>query len=169
MQKIRLLFLLLVSVPLLPYPASAWSGKVVSVASDDTITVLRDKKQVKIFLYGIDCPEDGQAFGEEARQFIFDMVFGKIVEVHRMGTDRYGRTSALVAVDKMLLNEELVKAGLAWVYGYYCSEPICESWKNFQLRAKMDRRGLWAAPDPIPPWDFKINEGSTKAGNKEAH
>jgi endonuclease YncB( thermonuclease family) len=39
---------------------------------------------------------------------------------------------ALVAVDRQLLREELVKAGLAWVYNYYCSEPICKSWKNYQ-------------------------------------
>jgi len=62
---------------------------------------------------------------------------------------------ALVAVNKRLLNEELVKAGYAWVYDYYCSEPICESWKNFQLRAKFDKRGLWADPNPIPPWEFR--------------
>jgi len=30
---------------------------------------------------------------------------GRVVEVHRMDTDRCGRTLALVAVDKSLLNE----------------------------------------------------------------
>ena len=34
------------------------------------------------------------------------MVFGKIVEVERMDTDRYGRTVALVAADKELLNKQ---------------------------------------------------------------
>ena len=72
-----------------------------------------------------------------------------------MDTDRYGRTVALVAVEKKLLNEELLKAGLAWVYKYNCSEPICESWKNYQLRAKFDKRGLWSEPDPVPPWEFR--------------
>jgi endonuclease YncB( thermonuclease family) len=83
------------------------------------------------------------------------MVFSKVVEVHRMDTDRYGRTVALVSVDKQLLNKELVKAGLAWVYDRYCSESICESWKNFQLKAKFDKLGLWADPDRIPPWEFR--------------
>ena len=55
----------------------AWSGKVVGVADGDTITVLRNKKQVKIRLYGIDTPERGQAFGKKAKQFTSDMVFGK--------------------------------------------------------------------------------------------
>jgi micrococcal nuclease len=110
---------------------------------------------VKIRLYGIDCPEGGQAFSKKAKQFTSKMVYRKVVEVHRMDTDRYGRTVALVSVDKQLLNKELVKAGLAWVYDRYCSEPICESWRNFQLRAKIDKRGLWADPDRIPPWEFR--------------
>jgi len=154
-RKILLLSLLL-SLPLtFPCLSWAWSGKVVGVADGDTITVLRDKEQVRIRLYGIDTPEKGQAFGKKAKQFTSRMVFGKVVEVHQMDTDRYGRTVALVSVDKQLLNKELVKAGLAWVYDRYCSEPICESWRNFQLRARMDKRGLWSDPDRIPLWEYR--------------
>jgi endonuclease YncB( thermonuclease family) len=149
-----ILVAMLVAAPGLTW---AWSGEVVDITDGDTITVLHSKtlKDVKIGLYGIDTPEKGQAFSKGARQFTSKMVFGKVVEVHRMDTDRYGRTVALVAVDKRLLNEELVKAGFAWVYDYYCSEPICESWKNFQLRARFDKRGLWRDDNPIPPWEFR--------------
>ena len=154
-RKILLLSLLLSLLLTFPCLSWAWSGKVVGVADGDTITVLRDKEQVRIRLYGIDTPEKGQAFGKKAKQFTSRMVFGKVVEVHQMDTDRYGRTVALVSVDKQLLNKELVKAGLAWVYDRYCSEPICESWRNFQLRAKIDKRGLWADSNPIPPWEFR--------------
>ena len=157
MLKRRNSFSLLVLTFLLTIPCLswAWSGKVVGVAYGDTITVLRDKEQVRIRLYGIDTPERGQPFAKKAKQFTSKLVFGKVVEVHRMDTDRYGRTVALVSVDKQLLNKELVKAGLAWVYDRYCSEPICESWRNFQLRARMDKRGLWADADRIPPWEFR--------------
>jgi endonuclease YncB( thermonuclease family) len=145
-----ILVAMLVATPSLTW---AWSGEVVGITDGDTITVLNSKtlKDVKIRLYGIDTPERGQAFGKKAKQFTSSMVFGKVVEVTVMATDRYGRTVALVSVDKQLLNKELVKAGLAWVYDRYCSEPICESWRNFQLRAKIDKRGLWADPDRIPP------------------
>jgi endonuclease YncB( thermonuclease family) len=133
----------------------AWSGKVVGIADGDTITVLRDKEQVRIRLYGIDTPERGQAFGKKAKQFTSKMVYGKTVVVKVMATDRYGRTVAMIYADKTLLNEELVKAGLAWVYDFYCSEPICESWKNFQIEARSDKRGLWSDTDRIPPWEFR--------------
>jgi endonuclease YncB( thermonuclease family) len=46
----------------------ALTGKVTSVADGDTITILdSSNKQFKIFLYGIDCSEKGQAFGEAAK------------------------------------------------------------------------------------------------------
>ena len=150
-------FITIVFLLSLPVHTWAWSGEVVGITDGDTINVLNSKtlKEMKIRLYGIDCPEGGQAFSKRAKQFTSKMVFGKVVEVHLMDTDRYGLTVALVSVDKQLLNKELVKAGLAWVYDRYCSEPICESWRNFQLRARMDKRGLWADYNPIPPWEFR--------------
>ena len=57
--------------------AWAWTGKVVSIADGDTITVLHDgHDQVKIRLYGIDAPESGQPFGKASRQNLSSMVHG---------------------------------------------------------------------------------------------
>ena len=148
-------FIISLVLILLPSFSWAWSGEVVGITDGDTITVLRDREQVRIRLYGIDTPERGQAFSKRARQFTSKLVYGKVVEVKVMATDRYGRTVAMIYADKTLLNEELVKAGLAWVYWKYCHHPICESWKNFQLGARFDKRGLWADADPIPPWEFR--------------
>ena len=39
------------------------TGKVVSVADGDTISILVDRTQHRIRLDGIDCPERGQPFG----------------------------------------------------------------------------------------------------------
>jgi micrococcal nuclease len=140
---------------ILPCLAWAWTGRVVDVVSGEAITVLRNGKNETVLLYGIDCPEEGQPFSDQARQFTYKMVLGKVVEVHRMDTDKHGRTVALVSVDKSLLNEELVKAGLAWVYNRHCHEVICETWKHYQLRAKIDKRGLWSEPEPVSPWKFR--------------
>ncbi len=154
-RKILLLSLLLSLLLTFPCLAWAFSGKVISIADGDTITVLRDKEQVRVRLYGIDTPERGQAFGKKAKQFTSKLVYGKVVEVEVMDTDRYGRTVALVAVNKQILNEELLKAGYAWVYYQYCHEMICHAWADYQFAAKLDKRGLWRDPDPIPPWEFR--------------
>jgi endonuclease YncB( thermonuclease family) len=157
-RTVLFLSLLLILLIILPCHSLAWSGKVVGVADGDTITVLRDKQQVRIRFYGIDCPEGGQAFSKKAKQFTSDKVFGKVVEVEPVDVDRYGRTVALVAVFRRLVNEELVNAGFAWVYTRYCDRPICERWKVLEQEAREANRGLWADPNPIPPWEFRKKE-----------
>src|SRR5271157_2734981 len=60
-------------------PAVAdFAGKVVGVSDGDTITVLRDRTQVRIRLYGVDCPETGQDFGSRAKQFTSELEFCKV-------------------------------------------------------------------------------------------
>jgi len=136
--------------------ALAWSGKVVGVSDGDTIKVLNSTmEQVKIRLYGVDTPEKKQEFGQVAKQFTSDMVFGKMVDVEVLATDRYGRKVALVYVDNLTLNEELVRAGQAWVYDRYCDAPMCLKWKGLQAAAKKERLGLWADQAPTPPWEWR--------------
>ncbi len=138
---------------LLPSVVFAFTGKVVSVADGDTVTVLtKDKAQVKIRLYGIDCPEKAQDFGTKAKQFTADMVFGKMVDVEPVDQDRYGRTVGLLTVDGMNVNEAILKAGYAWVYNQYCRKAFCSDWQAIQDAVQKARIGLWSHPDPIPPW-----------------
>ena len=89
-RKACFLSLALLFFQIFPYLTWAWSGEVVGITDGDTITVLHSKrlKDVKIRLYGIDTPEKGQALSKRAKQFTSDIVFGKVVEIHRMDTDR---------------------------------------------------------------------------------
>lgn len=57
------------------------SGKVVSIADGDTLTVLVGKVQHKIRVSDIDCPERRQPFGTKARQFTGKLAFGEVVTV----------------------------------------------------------------------------------------
>ena len=45
-----------------------FSGEVAVVIDGDTIEVLHNTSPERIRLSGIDCPENGQAFGKKARQ-----------------------------------------------------------------------------------------------------
>jgi micrococcal nuclease len=132
----------------------AWSGMVVGILEGDTITVLHDGKGKEIRLYGIDTPENGQAFSNRAKQFTSQMVYGKTVEVKTKDNDRNGRSVALIYVDGQSLNEALVKNGFAWVYRKYCKEKFCEDWLNLEIVARYDKIGIWSEPNPIPPWEF---------------
>ena len=156
-KKVSFLSLVLTFLLTLPCLAWAWSGEVVGITDGDTITVLNSKtlKDVKIRLYGIDCPEGGQAFSKRARQFTSKMVYGKVVEVGAITVDHYGRTVSLVYVEGKGVCDELIRAGLAWVYYLYCNLPICTEWKNLEAEAKEAKRGLWSDPHAIPPWEFR--------------
>ena len=131
------------------------TGVAAGIVDGDTITLLTAEEKVSIRLYGIQCPEEAQPFGQEAKEFASDMIYGKSVEVETVETDRSGRTVGLVTVDNVLFNEELVDAGYAWVDTRNCDMPVCEKWKALQQQAREAERGLWADPNPIPPWMFK--------------
>lgn len=144
-------------VVLFPALSWAWQGKVISIPDGDTILILHDGKEEKIRLYGIDSPEQDQAFGRKAKQFTSKAASGKTVEVVPMDQDDYGRTVALVYVtgEGKSLNEKIVEAGFAWVYRSYCRKPDCKSWLQLEDEARRDQKGLWADSDPVPPWKFR--------------
>lgn len=43
----------------------------------------------------------------------------------------------------------------AWVDDRYCKLPVCDLWRLHQREARAARRGLWADPDPVPPWTWR--------------
>lgn len=129
-------------------------GKVINVQDGDSITLLLDNQvQLKVRLEGIDCPERNQDFGTKAKQFTSDLAFSKNVTVHKSGVDRYGRTLGYVMLpDNTNLNEELLKAGLAWHFVKYNSS---QRLSQLESEAKSLKIGLWQMPNPIAPWDFR--------------
>ena len=134
--------------------AADFPAKVIHVADGDTITVLNDQhEEIKIRLNGIDCPEKAQSYGNKAKQFTKDLVHGEMVTIKADETDRYGRTIGdVILEDSRNLNQELVKAGLAWWYFKYSDD---EQLGMLEAKAKMAKVGLWADKNPIPPWIFR--------------
>jgi endonuclease YncB( thermonuclease family) len=79
----------------------------------------------------------------------------KVVEVNPVTTDRYRRTVAVVRVSDTVVNEELIRQGLARVFARYCDQSICERWERLGDEAREASRGLWSMPNAIPPWEFR--------------
>jgi micrococcal nuclease len=75
--------------------------------------------------------------------------------VEPVDVDRYGRTVAFVRVGNVLVNEELIRQGLAWVFTRYCDRPIYQDWNVLEAEARKARRGLWSMTKPVAPWEFR--------------
>ena len=100
--------------------AADFSGPVVSVLDGDTLEVLHYNRAKRIRLNGIDCPEKGQAYSQNAKQATSALVFGKEVMLQTFGKDKYGRTLADVfLLDGTHVNQTLVKDGWCWWYRKY--------------------------------------------------
>jgi endonuclease YncB( thermonuclease family) len=139
--------------------AGAFEAKVISVLDGDTIEVLKDRKPLRIRLYGIDAPEHDQDFGKKAKQFTARNVSGKIVEIVPVDRDRYDRTVAKVYVDGKYLNQMIISEGLAWHYKFFA--PKEKDLADAEKEARSARKGMWSHPNPVPPWDFKRRKESS--------
>jgi endonuclease YncB( thermonuclease family) len=140
---------------LVPQLCWGWQGKVVRLEDGDSGIALVRGKDIKFRLYGVDAPEAEQDFGGRAKSYSSRLMLRKVVEMKTMDRDRYDREVVLVIVDGKCASEELVKAGLAWVYSQYCGDDRCDGWVRLQEQAKAKRIGLWAARNPLPPWEYR--------------
>ena len=144
---------LVVTLPERTKPVAGNSGRVVGVHDGDTLTVLTaGNVQLKIRLVEIDAPEIKQPFGQQSKQALSALVFGKDVEIRATGKDRYGRTLARVFVDGADVNLAMVKAGMAWRFDKYSKDG---AFQTAQEEAQKVRRGLWADVAPVAPWEWR--------------
>ncbi|MEO2013365.1 MAG: thermonuclease family protein [Fuerstiella sp.] len=137
--------------------------KVIKTIDGDTIDVLTDDKEtIRLRFNGIDTPERGQPFANNATKFVSDTVGGKMVRLVTHGEDRYDRTIAdiylpvddpLVELPDLFLNRELVRRGLAWHYKEYSDDRRLA---DDEQHARSKKLGLWGGSHkPIAPWDWR--------------
>ena len=147
----HVLWLLVLTMPLVVH-AEQFTGTVVGISAGDTITVLRQGKAVTVHLYGVVCPARRHAVGAQARQFTRDVAFQQVVAVLvDSPTSRSRRLIAGVQLpDGRDLSQALVQAGYAWHDSRYA--PADRRLAHLEAEARAAKRGLWAQPNPRPPW-----------------
>lgn len=160
-RPLTLLLLCLSFAAVLHAEPQTRTGRCVGVHDGDSITVLTaGNVQLKVRLEGIDAPELKQAFSQQSKEAMSGLVFGKAVTLQVTGKDRYGRTLAVVMVGGVNVNLELVRRGFAWRFDKYSKDAALLAAQN---EAKAAKRGLWADPVPLPPWEWRA---LTKQGKK---
>ena len=77
--------------------------------------------------------------------------------------DHYQRILGKVLLSDQDMNLEQVKAGLAWHYKKYQKEQTPADrvkYSEAEIEAREHRRGLWADPGPVPPWEYRHGQRS---------
>jgi micrococcal nuclease len=137
-----------------PPPVTEGIHRVERVVDGDTVVL---SCGTRVRLIGADTPETVkpnhpvEPFGPEATEFTRSWVEGSDVRIEFDGdrVDRYGRVLALVWVGDRMLNEELIRAGLAEARTQYnYSMALKGRFLAAQAEAQAARRGIWSLPKP---------------------
>jgi endonuclease YncB( thermonuclease family) len=142
--------------------AEALVGQVIAVSDGDTIKVLDDTKKLFVIrLVGIDAPEKAQSFGQKSKKSLSELVFNSRVEVQWSKRDRYERiVGKVISADGSDVGLVQITRGMAWHYKQYANEQSIEDrhkYSQAEETTKDSRVGLWAEPQPVPPWVWRKN------------
>ncbi|HYQ48486.1 MAG TPA: thermonuclease family protein [Thermodesulfovibrionales bacterium] len=137
--------------------ASAPGGKkidersvfVEKVADGDSVEAVLGGRRVQIRLIGIDAPELGQRpWGKKAKKYLEDLIaasgweVGLEYDVEKY--DKYGRLLAYLRTrDGKLVNEELLRAGLAVIFTFPPNVKYTDRFRTAQIIARENKAGIW--------------------------
>jgi endonuclease YncB( thermonuclease family) len=147
--------------------AATFVGRVMEINDGDIITVLNQNRPIKVKLLGIDAPESKQPFGDVAKKHLYDLVFGRIAAVEYWGLGENTELIGRVSVDGVDICAQMIRDGVAW---YDPSSPSIlkeadrQMYRESELAARSEKRGLWQDEEPVAPWAFvKAEKESGKA------
>jgi micrococcal nuclease len=104
-------------------------------------------------MYAIDAPERGMPYNKKAKKYLSDLIFGKIITIQKTDNDKNGRIVAKTFLpDGREASAEMLKAGYAWHFKKYDQNPILA---KMEITARNSQIGLWAEPNPLPPWEVR--------------
>ncbi len=132
--------------------------KVIDVIDGDTV-IIDDARNSRVRYLGIDTPEialqdsPGEPMSKEAWDFNAGLVEGEdvVLEFDEEKYDVYGRILAYVYVDDVLVNEELLKEGLATVLIIPPNDMHSEKIYSAIVDAKRNKKGLWGELSALKP------------------
>ena len=131
--------------------ANVVHGKIIGIKDGDTAELLADGKPIVIRLKHIDCPERGQPYSKNAKQYLSQLCFGQNVTV--VGDGEYDGLERLLGESinerQQNCNLAMVEAGWAWHFTVYSSDT---TYAHAQTRAQVAKLGMWASPHPVAPW-----------------
>jgi micrococcal nuclease len=133
--------------------ASATDGPVTwrstEIVDGDTLYVAGPQGELEVRIIGVNTPESGECFSDEATDALAELVAGGdlVLVVDRSDVDQFGRALRYVeTVDGLDVGAELVAGGFAIARRYPPDDARSDTYAALQRTAQRDGRGLWA-PD----------------------
>lgn len=131
-------------------PTATAEGDVASVTSvtdGDTLDVTVAGRAETIRLVGIDAPEQGECFSDEATEELRRLVGRREVRLVRDVSDRddFGRLLRHVFVDDLHVNRLLVRDGYALARRYPPDTAHADGLEEAEERARAEEAGLWGS------------------------
>ena len=154
MKKILfLIFTFFISINIC-YAEEKITVKFDSCVDGDTANVILNDEKIKIRFLAIDTPETkhptigAQPFGKEASEYTCTRLKNaKKIEIeydpNSDNTDKYDRHLVWIWVDNFLLQDEIIKEGLAEVAYLYGNYKYTGTLENHQTIAKVNKVGMW--------------------------
>lgn len=134
-----------------PTPVGLERVQVLSVIDGDTVRVRTRGEVGLVRLIGIDAPEVGpytqaEPFGAEATAHLKQLLSGGEAYMERdvSDLDRYGRWLRYLWADGQLLNERMVRQGLAKARPYAPDTARQAELDRAETAARLERRGIWS-------------------------
>ena len=127
-------------------PADAFPATVDYVQDGDSMRVIIDGVDERIRLIGVNTPEQGECFGDQARTILDDLVGGRqvLVATDIEATDQFGRILAYVFVDDIFVNAEIVSQGAALARAYEPNVSLQNYLDDAEALAQDQQLGMWS-------------------------
>ena len=144
-------------------PGRSVDGVVTRVGDGDSLWLApaASGAPLEVRLQDIDAPEICQAWGHEARDALRELVLNKAVRAQVTGLDVHGRTLATLYLDKLNVNQMLVKDGHAWSMRFKDDRGL---YVTEERMARALGRGLNRGGGAVMPRDFRRDHGPCLAG-----
>jgi micrococcal nuclease len=137
----------------IPKDTDREEAEVLRVVDGDTIEVQIGNVAYSVRYIGIDTPERGAPFADEATAFNASLVGGQTVVMVKDVTDRdrYDRLLRYVVANGEFVNYRLVYAGMAVAYDYPPDTACSVQFHEAESWATIVGNGVWSVPATIAP------------------
>jgi len=112
---------------------------VTNIVDGDTVDL---GSGVRVRLKGINTPEKGKPYFEQAKDFLQNQVLNKTIELESFEIDKYGRTLGYIFFNNQNINEKILEEGLANLY-YYGKDEHYNDLAAAEEFARKNQRGIW--------------------------